>query len=467
MPGNVLIVDDIATNRIVLKVKLATSYYQVAQSASGMEALEFARKSHPDVILCSDRLPDMDALEFTRTLRSDPLCSTIPVLVITASRSCQLRLKILESGANDILTKPLDEPLMLARLRSLLRSGETADEIRLRDGASKALGLAEPMQDFSRPGLVALVAPTRTEAIKWKTVLGPKFAHRLLPLALKDTMRQAFDDCLPDAYAIATGSTPKDHSLALRLLSDLRAHSETRDCGLLAVVSNPNGQILAEALDRGADDVMSSGCEPGELALRLNTQVQKRQRAERLRESMRDGLRAAVTDPLTGLHNRRYAMHQLARISEHASNSGQQYAVMVMDLDHFKLVNDRYGHSAGDAVLVRVAKLLSENLAPEDLVARIGGEEFLIVMPVADHRKVEFAARRLCRIIREAPIHIPGNAAPIHITVSIGVALGGTTQDSDTRRLTPPDVLENADAALYGSKSQGRNQVTFSNRTAA
>ncbi|MFU8883513.1 MAG: GGDEF domain-containing protein, partial [Rhodobacterales bacterium] len=182
------------------------------------------------------------------------------------------------------------------------------------------------------------------------------------------------------------------------------------------------------------------------------------------------GLRAAVTDPLTGLYNRRYALPHLTRMTEQASRSGRRFAVMLADLDHFKAINDRFGHAAGDAVLVEVAHRLRSNLRAVDLVARIGGEEFLIALPDTDRTEARVAARRLCRIIAQDPFILPGKGQSTSMTVSIGVTMGHSGQPPE--RVIDPDcdiaadpvqqLLLQADKALYGAKACGRNQVTLS-----
>jgi two-component system cell cycle response regulator len=181
-----------------------------------------------------------------------------------------------------------------------------------------------------------------------------------------------------------------------------------------------------------------------------------------LRATVRTGLKAAVSDPLTGLHNRRYAMPHLARTAEHAALTGKPFAVMVADLDLFKRINDVFGHAAGDAVLVETARRMRDNLRAVDMVARIGGEEFLIVMPGSTITEARVAASRLCRKIGNQDFVVPGADDPIKVTVSIGLTMGGLpdangspqTEDADT-------LLAAADKALYAAKLRGRNQVTL------
>ena len=179
--------------------------------------------------------------------------------------------------------------------------------------------------------------------------------------------------------------------------------------------------------------------------------------AEQMRSTVRTGLQAAVFDPLTGLHNRRYAMPHLARIADHAISTGRSFAVLLADLDHFKQVNDQYGHASGDAVLAEVANRLRGCLRNSDMVARIGGEEFLVVMPGTPQFQAQRTALRICQAISGMPFTVPGNAQPLNITISIGMAIN----ENGLAHMRPDDMLQSADKALYAAKGRGRNQVTM------
>jgi two-component system cell cycle response regulator len=468
VPGKILIIDDIATNRIVLKVRLATACYQVAQAATGDEGIEIARQTRPDLIVSSARLPDMDASGLARALRANPLTSDIPLIVITADRNEAPRRAALRAGADDILHKPLDEHLLLARMRSLLRARDSEEDLHLRDGARHVLGLAEPSEGFDRPGHIAFIAASEAAARDWARPLAGLLPDRLETLPLKDAMRRLTAATPPDVVALSFGSTPDEAEAGMRLMAELRARAETRDAGIVVTLTKSDPRLAAEALDRGANDVLTQPGDPRETALRLRRQIARKHRIDRLRDNMRDGLRAAMTDALTGLHNRRYAMPRLSNIAQDAARTGRDYAVMVIDLDHFKLVNDRFGHAAGDAVLERIGDILRTTMRPDDLVARIGGEEFLVVLPETDRNAAEFAARRLCHLVREAAIAVPGHPRPLHVTVSIGVALGSDVPGAEDGGAPLPEaVVERADKALYGAKAQGRNQVTLCARRPA
>jgi two-component system cell cycle response regulator len=162
-----------------------------------------------------------------------------------------------------------------------------------------------------------------------------------------------------------------------------------------------------------------------------------------------------VIDPLTGIYNRRYAAQHMNRVMERARETDGVFAVMMIDLDKFKTINDRFGHDAGDAVLREFSRRLQENIRGVDLVARFGGEEFFVAMPDVDRHAAAAAAERIRRAIEDAPVLLPGGAGEVDVTVSIGVAIA-TAADNDAEA-----IIKRADNALFASKEAGRNRVSF------
>ncbi|WP_339106808.1 GGDEF domain-containing protein [Roseovarius rhodophyticola] len=218
----------------------------------------------------------------------------------------------------------------------------------------------------------------------------------------------------------------------------------------------------------GAHDVIDYGTHIGEVNWRLNLQINRKMEDDRLLAGVKSGLQAAVTDPLTGLYNRRFGMSQLDRLATETLQNKGEMALILADLDHFKLVNDRYGHAAGDAVLSQVAQIMSGSLRKEDIVARIGGEEFMILLPNVTPAQANQTARRICQSVRNTRIQIGSLSGPasqsITVTTSLGVAL---LNGADGHCLTPDALFRRADRALYGSKSGGRGTVTVCRRSAA
>lgn len=259
-------------------------------------------------------------------------------------------------------------------------------------------------------------------------------------------------DEAPDVFIISQSLA--NGGDGLRLVSNLRANLDTRKSAIILVVEDGKMETATKGLELGASDYIHAPFDQNEMIARLRSQMRRKKYTDRLRSNVRDGLKMAVVDPLTGLYNRRYAMRYMQRIIERSCESGLPYAVVMMNLDRFKSVNDTYGHNAGDSVLKEFARRLQENLRGIDLLARLGGEEFMIVMPDTGPAEFEFAAERLRHTIDRLEFEIP-SGQNIPITVSIGVTFGGPN-DND-----PSLLIQQADTALYESKSAGRNRVTY------
>ncbi len=461
MAGKVLIADDVATNRIVLKVKLGAACYRPLLAADGASCLALARAEVPDLILLDLMLPDMSGIEVLHRLRSDPLTHEIPVVIVSASKDPEVRLQALDAGADDYLAKPMDDPVLMARLRSLLRLKDGTGEIAVRGAALRALGLAEDGEGFDGPGTIALVASRAETAMRWRKDLQPLMADRLVFL----TREEALDETAPLADIFLVEGDLGGPGGGLRLMSELRSRAGTRHAAVCIVRGELQGEGAAMAFDLGANDLLGTEFDPREARIRLRNLMLRKRRADRQRATLQNGLRLAVVDPLTGLYNRRYAGAHLAAVAERTQTTGGRFAVMVIDLDRFKTVNDRWGHGAGDAVLVDVARRLHANLRPGDLLARIGGEEFLVALPdVHRPEEAQAIAERLRQAIEEKPVPLPAGGT-LGVTVSIGLAFSGK---GDPRRLEPvAEVINRADSALLMAKSGGRNQVTIGQSAAA
>ena len=463
MAGRILIVDDVVTNRIVLKVRLTEARYDVLVAEDAETGLHLARSRLPNLILLDGSLPGLGGGTLLRRLRDDPATASIPVIVMLASDDPAARLAALQAGADDVMTKPMGELRLLARLRALLRSCGKTEEMRARDAALGPIGMTEAPGGFERPGLVALVTEKPAPAMQMRSALALHMPDSLV-IETADTAlglpAEPARPC-PDVYVIEADLAAKGDGL--RLMSDLRSRSGTRHTAVCVLLRFWSESEAAMAFDLGADDVIDAGADPRELALRLRRLLDRKRRDDRLRATLSDGLRLAVIDPLTGLFNRRYAMAQLGRIAERALHGETGFAVLAIDLDRFKTVNDTFGHAAGDCVLVEVARRLSLNMRAGDLLGRIGGEEFIVALPQTTFANALALANRLRLAIEAVPVRIdPVTAIPV--TISIGLTESGQRSSLGAEPVTA--ALARADRALLRAKACGRNQVT-TDRSAA
>jgi two-component system cell cycle response regulator len=237
------------------------------------------------------------------------------------------------------------------------------------------------------------------------------------------------------------------------LCSQLRSLPEGRHVPILVVVTDGDKRKLHQALEMGVNDYLTRPVDTNELVARVRTQLRKKRYADRLRHNVQLSLEMAITDGLTGLHNRRYMTRHLDNLVAQAHHTGKQLSFVIMDIDFFKAVNDTYGHDIGDEVLREFAKRITANVRGCDLACRYGGEEFVVVMPDTDVAYAYSIAERLRKSIETTPIAISRSPDQITITISIGIA--GSMGPADTSEA----LLHRADQALYSAKNTGRNRV--------
>jgi two-component system, cell cycle response regulator len=223
---------------------------------------------------------------------------------------------------------------------------------------------------------------------------------------------------------------------------------------IILLTGKDQQQDIVRGLAAGADDYLKKPFDPGELEARIKTgrrMVDLQVELIAAREALRD---QATTDPLTGLPNRRTLVETLDRELERSRRVEAACAVVFVDLDHFKRVNDTHGHAAGDAVLREAASAMRATLRPYDVVGRFGGEEFVVVLPGCDAAGAQAAAERLRVSIAATAVAV--GETTLRVTCSLGVAVGGAHSEGDREAL-----LAAADAALYEAKKSGRNRVVM------
>jgi two-component system cell cycle response regulator len=240
----------------------------------------------------------------------------------------------------------------------------------------------------------------------------------------------------------------------LRVCSQMRTVEQSRTLPIILMAEEADRARVVRALDLGVNDFIMRPLERNELAARVRTQIRRHRYAVELRESVNHTLALAVTDELTGLYNRRYFDRHLAMMLGKAREQGRDMAVMVIDMDYFKVVNDTHGHDAGDSVLKEFSARLRRNIRGVDLACRFGGEEFVVLMPDTDYQQAQSVAERVRTAVAERLFDIDVEKA-LTITVSVGVALNEHETD------TPEMLLKRADVALYRAKREGRNRVVF------
>jgi two-component system cell cycle response regulator len=451
MTARVLVVDDILSNVKLLEAKLTAEYFEVVTAFNGLECLAKMAEATPDIVLLDVMMPGMDGFEVCRRIKSDPKTAHVPVVMVTALDQPSDRIAGLDAGADDFLTKPVDDAALFARVRSLVRLKMMTDELRMRESTGQSMGLLDPAETLldANPAGRILVIEDRAESVAW-------FGSALEPhhkVAAADTFEEALVRVKGGDFDLIVVSLGMRGFDGLRLCSQLRSLPEGRHVPILVVVSDGDRRKLTQALEMGVNDYLTRPVDKNELVARVRTQLRKKRYADRLRHNVQLSLEMAITDQLTGLHNRRYMSRHLDTLLANARKNARPLAFVIMDIDHFKQVNDTYGHDIGDEVLKEFAARIASNVRGIDLACRYGGEEFVVAMPDTDVAFACSIAERLRMSIETNPVPISRAPGNLGITISIGIARYEGEGDSAEA------LLHRADQALYRAKRAGRNRV--------
>jgi two-component system, cell cycle response regulator len=450
MTARVLVVDDIDFNVKLLDTKLKQEYYTVFVAYNGKEALVKAKETQPDIILMDIMMPEMDGFDATKILKADPDLGHIPIIMVTALNAQEDKVKGLECGADDFLTKPINDTALFARLRSLVRMKVMLDELRLRDKTSKELGVAQDKVDKRNSLEGANVLLIEDDVIQVEKIKKRLFNNKI-NVDVAETLEKIISSLDQKDYSLIIVSTLLLSTDGLRLCSELRSHDKARNVPILIIVDENDERTLHKGLEMGVNDYLVSPVDLNELMARCTTQIRRKNYQDQLKDNYLATVTQSVTDGLTGLHNRRYFDTHFANMVSQAQSLGRNLSVIMVDIDHFKKVNDDYGHQAGDAVLKEVSRRLELGIRTSDMSSRFGGEEFVIVLPETNGESAGYVAERLRMIIEDVEFAIPVEPKQITCTASFGVA---SLRPGDTAE----GLIKRADTCLYKAKESGRNK---------
>ena len=456
MSARVLVVDDILPNVKLLEAKLASEYYEVLTATSGQEALDKVERDSPDIVLLDVMMPGMDGFEVCRKIKENPEHAHIPVVMVTALTDAADRVRGLEAGADDFLSKPLNDTALMARVRSLVRLKMTIDEWRVRENTASQLGVVDK-------GGTAMTEPVENARVlivddqdydSEKVVQSLEVDNDITDIA--KTGVEAMERVTNNDYDLMIISLNLNSEDGLRLCSHLRSSERSRSVPILMVAGEEDMSRIAHGLEIGAHDYILRPIDKNELLARVRTQIRRKRFQERLRSTYEISLSMALTDSLTGLYNRRYFEVHLQKLLQKNETSRKALGLLMVDIDNFKHVNDTYGHAVGDEILKEFAERLQDKLRGFDMVARLGGEEFVAILPDVTNEMAHIVAERLRTAIADKPFACKVPEGSLKITTS----LGGTIVEKGTVA-DPEKAMKEVDDALYAAKEGGRNVSFF------
>ncbi|MFV9845837.1 MAG: PleD family two-component system response regulator, partial [Rickettsia aeschlimannii] len=406
------------------------------------------KKGKIDIILLDVMMPEIDGFEVCKTIKTDPETTHIPVVMITALSDIDDRVKGLEAGADEFLTKPINDTALFVRLKSLSRMKSLIDELKLRNSTNALLGVTNiEMHDTFADKKILLINDDVVQAKNIKQML-LKITQNVKVISNSDEL-DIINEYTPDLVII---SSTLENDDPLRISVILRGKAEISGVVIILQIDEDGMPLVVKGIELGINDYFVYPIEESELLARIRTQLKRKQYQDNLRNDLEQSVNLAAKDGLTGLFNRRYFDIHLKQMIEKANKESIKLYLLMCDIDNFKYINDTYGHQAGDKVLTIVSRILKNTLRVTDLIARFGGEEFTILLTDIDISKAIETAERVRVKIEYMDFYIEDQIEPLKNTISIGVTKYKKEESIES-------FIERADKAMYEAKTTGKNKV--------
>lgn len=449
MSGRVLIVDDTTLNLILLQNKLEREYYTVFAVKSGEEAIRVIEEVKPDIILMDAVMQGMSGFNTVELIRSIPQMANVPIIITTALDSPEEKIQGLLSGADEFLNRPLDINLLLLKMRILLKLKKMSDALYAH---FKALNKVEFLswRNIKNLGDVkALILDNNKSDLNIEAVLRARGLASETSDQVEDLIKLAVENDKVSLIIINSLSVQD----FLPSCSAIHNHEKTASLPILLILAaGTNTNKIAHTLDRGITDYIIEPIDANELYIRCQIHLRKYAYNSALQKEYMISLNSSNIDSLTKLSNRSYFEKYIQTITCYDDKF-----FILLDLDYFKSINDKYGHEAGDEVLKNFAQLILNNINITDSCARLGGDEFVIFLNSSNLANAYLTANKLLQCVAEQELEIfcyRQQIKKLHYTCSMGIT-----------KLLPSfsDTMRAADAALYKAKEHGRNTIAINN----
>jgi two-component system cell cycle response regulator len=449
----ILIVDDDPLNVKLMIANLGRDQYECIPAQNGLEALERVDQEHPDLILLDIMMPGMDGYQVTAALKENPATRDIPIILITALDGTDNKVRGLEAGADEFLNKPVNKAELVARVKSLLRLKQYGDQLKARHQSE--IRATVPLDDegftdrkMALPTILIVEDDEKDARLIQMQLYGHPCEIRLVARgeeALSLAQREKIDLILLDILLPGMDG--------FEVARRLKESEETRNIQIVALTCMGDMESKIKGIELGFDDYLVKPSNVHELKARVNSLIKKKAYLDRLQDGYRSAVRSAITDRLTGLYNYAYFLHFLETEIKRSNRHRHSVALIMMDIDDFKLHNDTLGHLAGDEILKEFGRIITQNIREIDLGFRYGGEEFAVVLPYSDLNGTLNTAERLRQTISDHPFRLQKDAQSRRVTVSVGIAA------FPSHAGTLEEFVRKADEALYEAKRGGKNHV--------
>ena len=451
----ILIVDDDPLNVKLLASKLPEDQFETVTAFSGQEALRKTLKDPPDLILLDIMMPEMNGYEVSQWLKNNPATQDIPIILVTALDGADDKIKGFEAGADEFLNKPVNTIELLARINSLLRLKYYREQLLSRTLSEKGFSggqvAPDPAEEARPPVKILLVEDDEKDA----RMIQEYFAGESYQLEIVNTGEAALDRVQKEAFDLVLLDVLLPGVDGFEVCQRIKGLHQTQDLQVVLITCLPDLENKIKGVEQGADDYLIKPINGRELKARVKVLVKKKHYIDQLRNNFERALNSAIYDGLTGLHNQTYFKKFLEMEIKRADRQRYPLGLMIIDIDDFKKINDRFGHLTGDLIIKDLAQVIKKNIREVDLSARYGGDEFVVVLPYTDQTETQQIIERIQKAVTRYREKEDSLLQQESLTLSFGVAFfpfQGTTME---------ELIRNADLTLYRSKQEGKNRYTF------
>jgi two-component system cell cycle response regulator len=450
----IMIVDDEPVNIKVLEAKLPPNEYEVIRATSGKEAVEKVPETYPEVILLDIMMPEMDGYEVSKRLKADPNTRHIPIIIVTALTETKDKVKALDAGAEEFITKPVNSSELIARIKSMLRLKQYQEQLDIRSQSEESFiqpaYQGAPVHAPADEPLVLLVEDNASDAKLISSYLNGQ-PYRVAAVssgeeALLLAERKKVDIVLLDIMLPGMNG--------FEVCKSLRNMEQTRNVQIVIITCLNDLENKLRGIEFGADDFLVKPINCRELTGRINILLKKKAYMDTLCYNYENAINSAIIDGLTGLYNHFYFKRFLSVEVKRSLRHGYPVSLVMIDVDDFKHHNDTLGHPVGDTILKEFARVLRENIREIDLPVRYGGDEIAVVLPYCDRGNAAQAMSRIREAFASHTFSEHEQLDPGSVTLSIGIAMSPADASS------PEALIEKADQMLYRSKNAGKDRIT-------